>query len=108
MDYEKELENSKVELKDQLLKLMFTVFILLPISLIVGGYITKYLWNGIISPTFSLPGLTLIQGIGLDTFVSFIIPKTTSNSSSVTDTVARIVVVNLFYLAIGAIIMLFI
>lgn len=108
MDYEKELKTSTEEIKDQLLKLMFTVFVLLPLSILMGGYITKYLWNGIISPTFSLPGLTLIQGVGLDTFVTFISPTPLSQKSSLSETVSRIIFINVFYLIIGTIIMLFI
>ena len=48
--------------------------ICLPIFVLIGGIAVKYMWNTVIVATFELPALTLAQAIGLDVFISYIMP----------------------------------
>lgn len=51
-------------------KLMMA-FVVMALGLIFGGYVTMYLWNGIIAPTFGIVTLTIAQGIGINLFITF-------------------------------------
>ena len=46
------------------------------VGMLYGGFVTMKLWNGIISPTFSLIQLNFFQAWGLDVFVSYIVSGT--------------------------------
>lgn len=45
-----------------------------PIFVLIGGVTVRYMWNTAIVPTLELPALTLPQAIGIDAFVSYIVP----------------------------------
>ena len=40
-------------------------------GLVLDGYVTMYLWNGIITPTFGIVELTIAQGVGISLFITF-------------------------------------
>lgn len=40
-------------------------------GLVLDGYVTMYLWNGIIEPTFGIVKLTIAQGVGISLFITF-------------------------------------
>lgn len=58
------------------------------IDILFGGFVTMILWGWFISPTFNLRGLSLVQSIGLNIFVSLF----TARSNGGTDRLERRVV----------------
>ena len=88
---------------------MMMAFATLAFSLILGGYVTMYLWNGIIAPTFDIVKLNLAQGIGIDLFITF----TTMQRVDVEDkglvySIFRVLFINILMLFIGWIVIQFI
>lgn len=80
-----------------------------PLIMVFGGYVTQYLWNGLISPTFGIKALTLAQATGLDLTVSFIVaPKSSNSEEGAFAKLARIILSNLLFMLVGWIIMKFI
>lgn len=63
------MENKEIE-KD--LTGCLTAWAFIPIALVLSGWVTMYLWNGIISVTFELQTLSFWQALGLDIFVSYL------------------------------------
>ena len=88
----------------------FGLLIALVISMMYGGFVTTYLWNGIISPTFGLMTLTFWQGFGLDLFVGFLTvnarPKKDWYSTS--ETFVLSIVISSLFLLLGWIVIQFI
>ncbi|WP_206672943.1 hypothetical protein, partial [Parasutterella excrementihominis] len=54
-------------------KSLFSIFILLPISILMSGYVIKYGWNEIISTINGISSITFKQAIGIDIVASFIL-----------------------------------
>ena len=84
-------------------------FVVMALGLIFGGYVTMYLWNGIIAPTFGIVTLTIAQGIGIDLFITF----TTMQRVDVEDkglvySFFRILFTNILMLFVGWIVIQFI
>ena len=50
---------------------LVVALVVMAFGLTLGGYVTMYLWNGIIAQTFGIVELTLAQGVGIDLFISF-------------------------------------
>ena len=74
-----------------------------------GGYVVKYLWNGIIPPTFGLKPLTWAQATGVDTLVSFVVASRRSTTDkTMLEVVVHVVTLNLLYMLIGWVVMKFI
>ena len=109
----KMMENREV--KEQLgelfiaLSKMIGAFALLAVSVAFGGYVTMYLWNGIVPPTFGVTALTWGQATGIDLLISFI---TTQRIPETKETLAQrffyIFWANLIIMATGWVVMLFI
>jgi len=47
----------------------------IPVVVAISGWVTMYLWNGIISPTFGLMSLSFWQAAGVDLFITWIVPS---------------------------------
>lgn len=88
---------------------MIGSFGVLALSVAFGGYVTMYLWNGIVPTTFGLTALTWAQATGLDVLVSFLvaqrIPKT---EETLMQRFGYVVGANLIFMVIGWIVMMFI
>ena len=67
---EQEFKEMLGELFISLGKLMMAL-VTMAFGLILGGYVTMYLWNGIIAPTFGIVELTIAQGVGISLFITF-------------------------------------
>ena len=67
---EQELKETLGELFISLGKLVVAL-VVMALGLIFGGYVTMYLWNGIIAPTFGIVNLTIAQGVGISLFITF-------------------------------------
>ena len=71
------MKTDEQEFKEMLGKLFISLgklmmaFVVMALGLIFDGYVTMYLWNGIIAPTFGIVTLTIAQGIGIDLFITF-------------------------------------
>ena len=88
---------------------MMIAFATVAFSFILGGYVTMYLWNGIIAPTFGVLTLTIAQGVGVDLFITF----TTMQRVDVEDkglvySIFRVLFINILMLFIGWIVIQFI
>ena len=88
---------------------MVVALVVMALGLIFGGYVTMYLWNGIIAPTFGIVTLTIAQGVGIDLFISF----TTMQRVDVEDkglaySFFRVLFINILMLFIGWIVIQFI
>lgn len=79
-------------------------------SIAFGGFVTMKLWNGIITPTFSLMTLTFWQATGLDCFVSYLVPSRLIKDNGYTKTEIKVATttLTLVYWGLGSIIMRFI
>lgn len=96
------------EYKFDLLKLLFTLCVLLPISVLLCGFVIAYGWNNILATIVGLPNITIVQAIGLDVVVTFIVTDGQfSDSPSLTELIARTIVRPLLTLLILWIITLF-
>ncbi|QPW37322.1 hypothetical protein [Kochikohdavirus PBEF19] len=101
-------KNTKEELANALGK-FFGTLVLVVLTLVIGGYVTMFLWNGLIAPTFGVLTLTWAQAIGLDVFISFSTAKTTTNTEdSILMVFAKATVSTLLFMLIGWVVMFFI
>lgn len=86
-------------------------WIILGISVLAfSGYVTQYLWNGLISPTFNLRLLTYWQALGLDVFVTYIAssPKSKDSDESAMEPIIRSIIGTFLMWGLGALVMIFI
>ena len=67
---EQEFKEMLGELFISLGKLMMAL-VAMAFGLVLDGYVTMYLWNGIIAPTFGIVELTIAQGVGISLFITF-------------------------------------
>lgn len=74
-------DNKKSDLKKRLI----IGLTLLPISIILSGFVIKYGWNNILSTIDGVPSINLPQAIAIDVLVSFIIAKTNAEGDFVTE-----------------------
>lgn len=108
MDKEKEVKEQLGELFIALSK-MIGAFALLALSTAFGGYVTMYLWNGIVPPTFGLTALTWGQATGVDLLISFItMQRMPETQETLAQKFFHIFWANLIVMATGWIVMLFI
>lgn len=54
---------------------VLTIFVVLPLSIILSGLVIRYGWNNILATIQGVPDITLIQAIGIDVLASFIIAR---------------------------------
>lgn len=88
---------------------LFGALILMVLSLAIGGFVTMFLWNGLIAPTFGVLTLTWAQALGLDVFISFITAKATpTTEESVWMIFAKATVSTLLFMLVGWVVMFFI
>ena len=88
---------------------LFGALVLMVLSLAIGGYVTMFLWNGLIAPTFGVLTLTWAQALGLDVFISFITAKTTpTTEESIWMIFAKATVSTLLFMLVGWVVMFFI
>lgn len=89
---------------------MIGAFAALGFSIAFGGYVVMFLWNGVIPQTFGLPLLTWGQATGLDVVVSFIVMQKQPNNDNETilSTFISVLSINLMFMLIGWIVMMFI
>lgn len=82
--------------------------IIIPLLVMFGGFVTMFLWNGIMAPTFGITTLTFVQGIGVDCFVSYITYSSNGaeDNRGVIERVLGGLVVTLMFLLIGWVVML--
>jgi len=80
------------------------------VGMLYGGFVTMKLWNGIISPTFSLIQLNFFQAWGLDVFVSYLVAsgKKSDDEDSFIYIFFKAIAVTTAFWIIGVIIMNFI
>ena len=67
---EQEFKEMLGELFISLGKLMMAL-VAMAFGLVLDGYVTMHLWNGIIAPTFGIVELTIAQGVGISLFITF-------------------------------------
>ena len=67
------------------------------IDILFGGFVTMILWGWFISPTFNIHGLSLVQSIGLNIFVSLF----TARDGGGTDLERRVVYYLTLIVALG-------
>ena len=84
--------------------------ICLPIFVLIGGIAVKYMWNTVIVATFELPALTLAQAIGLDVFISYIMPTVNNKNTDYTiyDTIGNAIFKTVFFVLIVFIVSFFV
>lgn len=108
MNENQEIKAKLGELFIALLK-MVGVFAVLAFSIALGGLVTMYLWNGIVPPIFGLTSLTWGQATGVDVLVSFIVAqRRESNDKTLLEIFTHVVFINLMFMLIGWIVMMFI
>lgn len=80
------------------------------VAMLYGGFVTMKLWNGIISPTFSLIQLNFFQAWGLDVFVSYLVSgvKKSDEENSLIYTFVKVIAVTTAFWLIGILIMNFV
>lgn len=49
------------------------ICVLFPISIVLSGFVIAYGWNNILATIAGVPKITIIQAVGLDVLVSFIV-----------------------------------
>lgn len=52
---------------------LIVLLVLLPISMILSGYVISYGWNNILITIDGVPKITILQAIGIDLLMSFIL-----------------------------------
>lgn len=52
---------------------IIAICVLFPISVVLSGFTITYGWNNILATIAGVPKITIIQAIGLDVLVSFIV-----------------------------------
>ena len=52
---------------------IIAICVLLPIAFVLSGFTITYGWNNILASIAGVPKITIIQAIGLDVLVSFIV-----------------------------------
>ncbi len=62
------MESDKVE--ESVLKYL-DIGVILMLALLYSGYTISLLWNGIISPTFNIKEVGVIQAVGISLIISF-------------------------------------
>ena len=89
-------------------KLMMA-FVVMALGLIFGGYVTMYLWNGIIAPTFGIVTLTIAQGVGVDLFITFTtMQRVDAEDKGLVYSFFRILFTNILMLFVGWVVIQFI
>lgn len=74
-------DNKKSDLKKRLI----IGLTLLPISIVLSGFVIKYGWNNILSTIDGVPSINLLQAIAINALASFIIPKTNAEGDFATE-----------------------
>ena len=105
---EREFKEMLGELSISLVK-MVVALVVMAFGLVLGGYVTMYLWNGIIAPTFGIVKLTIAQGVGIDLFITFTtMQRVDAEDKGLAYSFFRVLFINILMLFIGWIVIQFI
>lgn len=63
------MEKNKYTLPEAII----AICVLFPIAIVLSGFVIAYGWNNILATIAEVPKITIIQAVGLDVLVSFIV-----------------------------------
>lgn len=72
------MDEAKTELKEAVSILIFLVLVQLPVSLFIGGFTVAFMWNNLLVSIFGFKPITVVAGIAIEFFITYITRHATS------------------------------